>query len=135
MLKQLTQGEWLVQQVLGFNRQTQHVIIQSTEISPLQSNIYSVSLKDCKRSLLGDSEGIHSTAIRFMGTHLIDKSSSPTCPRSIKIMSANPKKHREYTLLTAENPFKDFTMPSIETGTIKAADGVTDLYYRIIKAR
>ena len=134
LLKQLTQGEWLVQQVLGFNRQTQHVIIQSTEISPLQSNIYSVSLKDCKRSLLGDSEGIHSAQLSgFMGTHLIDKSSSPTCPRSIKIMSANPKKHREYTLLTAENPFKDFTMPSIETGTIKAADGVTDLYYRIIK--
>lgn len=92
LLKQLTQGEWLVQQVLGFNRQTQHVIIQSTEISPLQSNIYSVSLKDCKRSLLGDSEGIHSAQLSgFMGTHLIDKSSSPTCPRSIKIMSANPK--------------------------------------------
>ena len=63
LLKQLTQGEWLVQQVLGFNRQTQHVIIQSTEISPLQSNIYSVSLKDCKRSLLGDSEGIHSAQL------------------------------------------------------------------------
>ena len=43
-------------------------------------------------------------------------------------MSANPKKHREYTLLTAEDPFKGFTMPNIETGTIKAADGVTDLY-------
>ena len=134
LLKQLTQGEWLVQQVLGFNRQTQHVIIQSTETSPLQSNIYSVSLKDCKRSLLGNSEGIHSAQLSgFMGTHLIDKSSSPTCPRSIKIMSANPKKHREYTLLTAEDPFKGFTMPNIETGTIKAADGVTDLYYRLVK--
>ena len=48
-------------------------------------------------------------------------------------MSANPKKHREYTLLTAEDPFKGFTMPNIETGTIKAADGVTDLYYRLVK--
>ncbi|MEI3458698.1 MAG: DPP IV N-terminal domain-containing protein [Bacteroides cellulosilyticus] len=50
------------------------------EYSPLQSNIYSVSLKDCKRSLLGRPEGIHSAQLSgFMGTHLIDKSSSPTC--------------------------------------------------------
>ena len=35
-------------------------------------------------------------------------------------------------LLTAENPYKEFQMPTIQTGTIKAADGVTDLYYRLI---
>ena len=36
-------------------------------------------------------------------------------------------------LLTAKNPFEEYAMPIIETGTIKAADGVTDLYYRLIK--
>ena len=37
------------------------------------------------------------------------------------------------TLLEAEDPYKDFQMPQIETGTIKAADGKTDLWYRIAK--
>ena len=48
-------------------------------------------------------------------------------------MSSNPKKQREHTLLTAKNPYEGFEMPSIEVGTIKAADGKTDLYYRLIK--
>lgn len=68
-----------------------------------------------------------------MGTYLIDNASSPTCPRIIKLMSTNPKKQREHTLLTAKNPYEGFEMPSIEVGTIKAADGKTDLYYRLIK--
>lgn len=131
---QLTQGEWMVQKIVGFNQQTRSIIIQSTEISPLQSNIYAVSLKNGQRSLIGNDEGVHAAQISgFMGTSLVDKASSPTCPRIIKLMSTNPKKEKEYTLLTAPNPYEGFDLPSIETGTIKAADGKTDLYYRITK--
>lgn len=36
-------------------------------------------------------------------------------------------------MLTAKNPYEGFVMPAIETGTIKAADGKTDLYYRLVK--
>ncbi len=134
LLKQLTQGEWMVQNVLGFNQQTRSILIQSTELSPLQSNIYAVSLKNGARSLIGDAQGVHSAGISgFMGTSLIDKVSSPDCPRIIKLMSTNPKKQQQYTLLTAANPYEGFVMPSIEVGTIKAADGKTDLYYRIMK--
>lgn len=134
LVKQLTSGPWLVQNIVGFNQNTKDVIIQSTEISPLQSNLYAVSVKNGERKPIEDSDGVHSAQISgFMGTSLIDKASSPTCPRIIKLISTNPKKHREYTLLTAKNPFEGFAMPSIETGTIKAADGKTDLYYRIVK--
>ena len=134
LLKQLTSGPWLVQDIVGFNRNTKELIIKSTEISPLQSNLYAVNLKNGKRSLIGDPTGMHSAQISgFMGTYLIDNASSPTCPRIIKLMSTNPKKQREHTLLTAKNPYEGFEMPSIEVGTIKAADGKTDLYYRLIK--
>ena len=134
LLKQLTSGPWLVQDIVGFNRNTKELIIKSTEISPLQSNLYAVNLKNGKRSLIGDPTGMHSAQISgFMGTYLIDNASSPTCPRIIKRMSTNPKKQREHTLLTAKNPYEGFEMPSIEVGTIKAADGKTDLYYRLIK--
>ena len=134
LLKQLTSGPWLVQDIVGFNRNTKELIIKSTEISPLQSNLYAVNLKNGKRSLIGDPTGVHSAQISgFMGTYLIDNASSPTCPRIIKLMSTNPKKQREHTLLTAKNPYEGFEMPSIEVGTIKAADGKTDLYYRLIK--
>ena len=35
-------------------------------------------------------------------------------------------------LLTAPEPWADFAVPEIHVGTLKAADGVTDLYYRLV---
>mgnify|MGYP002235520151 CR=1 FL=1 len=63
LLKQLTSGPWLVQDIVGFNRNTKELIIKSTEISPLQSNLYAVNLKNSKRSLIGDPTGMHSAQI------------------------------------------------------------------------
>ena len=131
---QLTQGDWLVQEIVGFNRQTQQVIILSTEDSPLQSNLYAVSLKNGERRRIGDAEGVHAAQIsELTGAYLIDRASSMDCPRTISLRPTDPKKSKSLTLLRAENPYKGFDMPSIETGTIKAADGVTDLYYRLVK--
>lgn len=36
-------------------------------------------------------------------------------------------------MLTAENPWKDYNVPEITCGSIKAADDTTDLYYRMVK--
>ena len=38
-VKQLTKGNWLVQDILGFNEAKKEIIIASTEVSPLQTNI------------------------------------------------------------------------------------------------
>lgn len=133
-LKQLTQGEWLVQEVVGFNRETKEVIIRSTECSPLQSNLYAVNLQNGKRTLIGDAEGVHYAQLsEQQGRYLIDNATSPTNPRTIKLLPTRPKKGKEITLLTARDPYEAYEMPTIETGTLKAADGTTDLYYRIVK--
>ena len=131
LVKQLTSGNWLVQDVLGFNSGKKEIIIASTEYSPLQSNLFKVSIATGKRSPLGTPEGIHHGTLSASGSYLIDTYSSPEVPRSINLIATQNGK--SINLLTAEDPFKDFTMPSIEVGTIKAADGVTDLYYRLIK--
>ena len=131
---QLTQGDWMVQEIVGFNQLTQQVIIRSTEDSPLQSNLYAVSLKNGERRRIGDAEGVHSAQISgFSGMYLLDKTSYADCPRVITLRSTNPKKTKSLTLLTASDPYEGYEMPTIETGTLKAADGITDLYYRIVK--
>ncbi|MCP3893525.1 MAG: S9 family peptidase [Bacteroides sp.] len=131
LLKQLTNGEWLVQEMLGFDTSKKELIIASTEQSPLQSNLYRVNLKNGKRTPIGNAEGVHRAQLSASGRYLIDSYSSPTTPRNIELVDT--EKGKTHRLLTAANPFTGFRMPTIETGTIKAADGVTDLYYRIIK--
>lgn len=132
LIKQLTQGDWLVQDILGFNTARKEMIIASTEISPLQTNIFSLNAKTGKRTLLGQQDGTHSARLSASGTYLIDNFTSFNVPREISILPTNGK--TGVNLLTATDPMKEqYNLPEITLGTIKAADGKTDLYYRLIK--
>lgn len=132
LIKQLTQGDWLVQDILGFNTARKEMIIASTEISPLQTNIFSLNVKTGKRTLLGQQDGTHSARLSASGTYLIDNFTSFNVPREISILPTNGK--TGVNLLTATDPMKEqYNLPEITLGTIKAADGKTDLYYRLIK--
>lgn len=130
-VKQLTQGPWVVQKVLGFNARKKSIIIVSNELHPLQSNVFSVDLKTGKRTLLGNGEGVHQPSLSAGGAYVFDRYSAPDIPRNVDLVAtANGKSTR---LLTAENPLKDYNMPEIHSGCIKAADDSTNLYYRMVK--
>ena len=131
-VSQLTQGDWLVQDVLGMNLAKKELIIGSTEVSPLQTNLYALNVKTGKRTLIGKQDGTHQASLSASGTYLIDKFTSFSVPREISILPTSGKKG--VNLLTATDPmYEQYNMPEITIGTIKAADGVTDLYYRLIK--
>ncbi|MEJ8762641.1 DPP IV N-terminal domain-containing protein [Phocaeicola sp. HCN-40430] len=128
----LTEGNWLVQDVLGFNTDKKEIIIGSTEISPLQTNIFSLNVKNGKRTLIGAEDGMHRAQLSASGTYVIDNFTSASVPRIVSILPTNGKKGVE--LFTATDPMiEGYKLPEITIGTIKAADGETDLYYRLIK--
>lgn len=128
----LTEGNWLVQDVLGFNTDKKEIIIGSTEISPLQTNIFSLNVKNGKRTLIGVEDGMHRAQLSASGTYVIDNFTSASVPRIVSILPTNGKKGVE--LFTATDPMiEGYKLPEITIGTIKAADGETDLYYRLIK--
>ena len=130
-LRQLTSGPWVVMDVLGFNQQQKSVIISSNEQNPLQRNTFRVDIATGKRTLLDNGRGVHYGFLSSTGKQFYDKYQEPTVPRNIDLVSvANGK---SLNLLTAEDPWKDYQQPIFESGSIKAADGVTDLYYRMVK--
>ena len=128
---QLTKGNWVVMNVLGFNQKAKSVIIASNEASPIQCNLYAVSIKNGKRTLLDNGRGYHSGVISASGEWAYDKYSEPDVPRNIDVLSTiNGKKTQ---LLCAADPWNGYKVPEYSCGTIKAADGNTDLYYRMVK--
>ena len=130
-LRQLTSGPWVVMDVLGFNQQQKSVIISSNEQNPLQRNTFRVDIATGKRTLLDNGRGVHYGFLSSTGKQFYDKYQEPTVPRNIDLVSvANGK---SLNLLTAEDPWKGYQQPIFESGSIKAADGVTDLYYRMVK--
>lgn len=133
-MRQLTQGSWIVQGILGFNTKKKEVVIAATKESPLQTNVYAVRVKDGKLTSADNGQGVHNAQLSASGSYIIDNWSSPQVPRSIDIRSVSNGKETVH-LLTAEDPFKGLVMPAVETGTLRAADGKTDLYWRMLKPR
>ena len=130
--KQLTQGPWVVTGVLGFNTKARSIIITSNELHPLQDNAFSVSLATGQRTLLDEGIGYsQSCRLSASGEQLCEKFSAPEIPR--RILLASTRRHSTRTLLDAADPWKDYRQPIFENGTIKAADGTTDLYWRMVK--
>lgn len=140
-LKQITNGKWVVLDLAGFNKSKKSAIILSTECSPIQNNLYMVNIETGKRTLLDNGKGFHATTrgagghcdiiLSSTGKYIYDNYSEPDVPRKINIISTENAKNVSY--FTAADPWKGYNVPEYSCGTIKAADGTTDLYYRMVK--
>ena len=131
LVRQLTKGDWEDEDLIGFNAAKKSIIISSRATSPLERTLWAVSVNSGKRTLLGDGHGMHRATLSASGKYLIDEWSAPDTPLAIdRVNTANGKAER---LFTAENPWQEYDVPEISVGTIKAADGITDLYYRLVK--
>ena len=129
--KQLTKGEFEVLQFLGFHAASKSVIIKSNEASPIRHNLYAVNLKTLKRTLLDNGRGTHRATLSAGGVWLLDRWSAPDTFRKTELVSTGGAK--SVVLQTDGTPWKDYEVPEISGGTLKAADGKTDLYYRLVK--
>ena len=130
-VKQLTSGKWVVRDVLGFSEKDKSVLITSNELNPIQANIFKVKISNGDRTLLGSDKGVHYGRLSSNGEYVLDTYSSPDVPRSVNVWRVVNGKG--VNLLTAEEPWKDYNVPEITGGHVKAADGKTDLYYRMVK--
>ena len=131
-LKQITSGSWVVMEVLGFNKKQKTIIFKANKEHPLHHRLYSVSTKgDIKQ--LETVDGVHNGVLSPSGNYLIDRFSTPTRSRVIDVVDINQKTPRHTNLLDAKDPWASYQQPIFECGSIKAADGITDLYYRMVK--
>ena len=132
-LKQITSGKWVVLNVVGFNTKTKSILILSNETHPMNSNLYTVNIKNGKRRLLGKGIGVAQSAQPSTSGQMVAlKLSSYNHPRFIDIINTNGM-GKVTELLDAEDPWKEYQQPIYESGSIKAADGTTDLYFRMVK--
>ena len=136
LLSQLTSGAWVVQKVIGFNTKQKSIIIEANKYHPLHRQIYSVNVTNGKMTQLTTDDGVHRGELSATGSFLIDRHSHPTQPRNISVFTVSGGSPAKATrLLTATDmwAWHDYALPIFECGSIKAADGVTDLFYRMVK--
>lgn len=134
-VEQLAEGKWEVLSVLGFNTKTKSIIYKSNEASPIQQNVYSVSVVNKKRTRIDEGgKGWHEgSTISASGRYLLDNYQEPTVPR--RIVAIDTQTGKSHCILNAKDPWKEkgYNIPEYSCGKLKAADGTTDLYWRMVK--
>ncbi len=130
-LRQLTSGHWEVTRFVGFDTKSRTAIIESTEAGDLQNNIYRVNVATAQRDRIdGFNGGVHRCALSPSGRYAVDTYQAPDVPRNIDILNTASAKANRY--FTAADPWQGYAVPTYKCGSIKAADGDTPLYYRLV---
>lgn len=132
LLGQITRGEWEITDFLGFADGGKTIVYSSTQLSPIDRVIASVSIDGRKTRILTPQAGWHVGQLSPDGKYLLDTYESlknPTENRLLSVATGKPI----VTLYQSKDPEAGFINPEITFGTIKAADGVTDLHYRLLK--
>ena len=129
LVKQITKGDWLVNEILGFNEKKKEIYFSSTKETPLEKHLYKVNWQTTKITRLDKDAGIHNGILSKDGTYLYDVFANASTPRIANII--NTQTFQTKNILTAENPLKNFQRPEIQNITLKADDG-TPLYGKLI---
>ena len=148
LVKQVTKGEYEVEEFIQFDKKGENIFIYANKDNLAGRDAYRVNLKSGEmwcitrpktkaRVKIKHVAGTHSVVLNENGTRLVDVFSSVLVParavyRTIDYQKDGYVEAESSRLYDAENPLKDYAMPGIELGTLKAADGKTDLFYRLI---
>jgi dipeptidyl-peptidase-4 len=129
-LKELTKGDWVVNDLLGFNSVAHQVLFTSSKESPLEKHAYAVDWKTGKMDRIDQQPGMHNVMASEDGKYILDIYSSENVPKKIIVRSTESSYSK--LLVDAPNTLRDYDRPEIKDIHIKAADGKTTLYGKLI---
>ncbi len=129
LIKQLTSNKFPVREIMRANPAGTEIYFKATGENPTNMLVYKVDLKG-KQTLITKNEGVHNVVISSDGNWFFDEFSNHSTPSKSLLFD---KKLNATTLLESKNKYDGYVMGTAEIRTIKAADGTTDLYTRLIK--
>ena len=130
--KQLTSGAWEVTHLAGVDEEHQRVYYTSTEASPIERQLYAVSLAGGAAQRLTKEAGTHSISMAPNAAYYLDDYSSLASPPESRLYrSSDSKEEREYRPADRKASEEYEILPT-EIVQVKASDG-TMLYARMIK--
>lgn len=132
LIKQLTKGNWIVEEVLGLDEKGDNVFVTATKDGQISMNAYKVNIKSGEMTRLTAEEGTHNVMLSKNAKCLLDSYSNLSTPNVSALIDVDKAKVIRQ-LLVAKNPLEDYKVGQISFFPIKSTDGTTDLYARVIK--
>ncbi|MDR7133026.1 dipeptidyl-peptidase-4 [Lysobacter niastensis] len=136
--KALTSGDWPVDGVLAVDEDKGVVYFAAGKDSPLDAQVYRVSLTGGAIERLSKADGVHAASFANNASVFVDNWSNPTMPPQLQLFRSDGSLIASLVnndLKDPQHPYAKFAAAQqpIEFGTVMAADGKTTLHYSLIK--
>lgn len=128
LIRQLTKGEFVVTELKGFSKNGDRLYYMCTALSPLDRDLYYVTLAEGRMKRVSGDSGIHNCYYNPFNNEVLDVYSNVTTPRKIKLILPNGSDAK--TLLTAENPLKNYNLGALKISSLTGKSG-EELYTRM----
>ncbi|HRO44041.1 MAG TPA: DPP IV N-terminal domain-containing protein [Flavipsychrobacter sp.] len=128
-LRQLTKGNYDVNEILGFNEKQSEIIITAAKESPLEKHVYVVSWIDGSMRRIDKEPGVHNAIASEDGNFIFDSYSAAGTPRVSLVRSTQNSFSK--VLVEAQNTLAEYEHPEVKNVNLKANDG-TPLYGKLI---
>jgi dipeptidyl-peptidase-4 len=129
LIQQLTANTFPTREIIGTNPKGTEIYFKATGENGMNMLVYKVDLKG-KQTLITKDLGVHNVVVSPDGNWFFDEYSNHNTPSKSLLYD---KKLKATTLLESKNKYEGYELGTAEIKTIKAADGTTDLYTRLIK--
>lgn len=94
LVRQVTQGDWVVTRLYGIDEQDKTLYYQSTESSPLERDIYSIALSGKKKKKLSTQQGTNNATFSADFSYYLLNYSSVNTPPQITLHQVDGKQVR-----------------------------------------
>jgi len=137
LIRQLTGGDWVIDKVYGVDEEAGVVYFDANKESPLQQDLYSVSLTEAgEPKKITEKDGVHEVSFAKNMQIFVDYFSSVSQPQQVSLRNADGSliTWLEENKLDKNHPYYHYYQKASkpEFGTIKAEDG-QKMHYRIYK--
>jgi dipeptidyl-peptidase-4 len=133
----VTRGDWMVEDLLAVDEARGVVFVTGTKDGALERHVYRVPLAGGDATRITADAGLHAARFDAKAERFVSLWSNAATPPQTQLFDRDGKKLADLVdnALVAGHPyfaFRDVHAP-VEFGTIKAADGRTDLHFSLIK--
>lgn len=136
LIKQITSGNYEVDQYLGYDAKSKTIYYTSTEASPLERHLYAINISGKGKKQITTEKGWHNITFNPAFTVYMDHYSNANTPTQQSLYDKDGKLLRRLNDITSvKNRLQEYGYSPVEFSTVKAADETTSLNYYMIKPR
>jgi len=125
--RQITRGNWEVDNFAGFDEATKRIYYTSTEVSPLERHFYSIDLKGKQKVKLSRKAGVNKINVSPDFKYYINSHSNPEQPLEISLFQTEGNKKIKVLVDNQElkEKLNEYELSEKEFFTLKTVDGTS----------